>query len=136
MKDEEISQDHKNMEMAFRLKDEGNIFFKNKDYKKAISKYVRVNLYLKGLIEDKSSAGQDPAMSMLTKRKKETLDADEKKTCNELQAVVYLNLAVSFHIEKNFQKAIENAKKSIQYNPTIKGYYRLGQSYKAVQNFE
>ena len=84
MKDEEISQDHKNMEMAFRLKDEGNIFFKNKDYKKAISKYVRVNLYLKGLIEDKSSAGQDPAMSMLTKRKKETLDADEKKTCVEL----------------------------------------------------
>ena len=73
---------------------------------------------------------------MLAKRKKVALDTDEKKACVELQAVVYLNLAVSFHIEKNFQKAIENAKKSIQYNPTIKGYYRLGQSYKAVQNYE
>ena len=84
MKDDEISQDHKNMQMAFSLKDEGNNFFKNKDYKKAISKYVRVNLYLKGLIDDKSNEGQDPAMSMLTKRKKQTLDEEEKKACIDL----------------------------------------------------
>ena len=52
MKDEEESIDRKNMTAALTLKEEGNIFFKSKDYKKAISKYVRVNLYLKGIIVD------------------------------------------------------------------------------------
>ena len=74
------------MELAFSLKEEGNVFFKNKDYKKAISKYVRVFLYLKGIIGDKNAelSGQDPAMSMLAKRKKTTLNADEKDACTEL----------------------------------------------------
>ena len=37
------------MKTAFDLKDEGNFFFKQKDYKKAISKYSKVELYIKPL---------------------------------------------------------------------------------------
>ena len=47
---------------------------------------MRVFLYLKGIIGDKNAelSGQDPAMSMLAKRKKTTLNADEKDACTEL----------------------------------------------------
>ena len=55
----------------------------------------------------------DPAVSMLAKRKVSNLTAEEKKVCSELQSVVYLNLAVCFHLEKNYIKAIDNAKKSV-----------------------
>jgi len=32
------------------LKDEGNLFFKNKEYQKAISKYARVAMFTKSLL--------------------------------------------------------------------------------------
>ena len=32
---------------AFEMKEEGNYWFKQKDYKKAISKYCRVQLFIK-----------------------------------------------------------------------------------------
>ena len=47
--EEELSQEKKMMKTAFDLKDEGNFFFKQKDYKKAISKYSKVELYIKPL---------------------------------------------------------------------------------------
>ena len=37
-------------EYAKQLKDEGNMYFKMKDYKKAISKYSRIQLFTKSLI--------------------------------------------------------------------------------------
>ena len=55
------------------------MFFKQKDYKKAISKYVRVNLYLKTIIDQFSKKkNDDPAMAMLGQRNKCTLKDDEK----------------------------------------------------------
>ena len=46
----EQTQDQKNMQQAFQLKEEGNFFFKGKEYKKAIGKYCRINLYLKMIL--------------------------------------------------------------------------------------
>ena len=51
------------MKTAFDLKDEGNTLFKAKEYKKAISKYSKVELYLKPLAPPKiSAADMDPTM--------------------------------------------------------------------------
>ena len=119
------------MQQAFALKEEGNFLFKSKDYKKAIGKYIRINLYLKNILaqsggEDQADPQADPAMAMLSGRMKTTLSAEEVKSCRELQATAYLNMAVCHHLQKNYQKSAENARKSSQMNPSIKAYYREG----------
>ena len=61
---------------------------------------------------------------------------EEIKSCKDLQATAYLNMAVCHHVTKNYQKAADNAKKSSNLNPSIKAYYREGQAYKQLQNYE
>ena len=130
----EYTDDEKLVLQAKMYKEEGNVHFKRKDYKKAISKYCRVYLFLKTTVDELTAkkrggddaAGGDPAMAMLAKRQKSTLTKEQKNEVKELQATTYLNLAVCFHLEKKYDKAIDNAKKSIELNPTIKGFYRLG----------
>ena len=45
-------------------------------------------------------------------------------------------MAICWYLQKNFEKSKDNAQKSIEYNKSIKAYYRLGQSYKALGDFE
>ena len=52
------------IESAYTLKDEGNFYFKQKDYKKAIGKYARVELYIKPLAALDEAA--DPTMAMVS----------------------------------------------------------------------
>ena len=55
------------IEKAYAFKEEGNFFFKQKDYKKAISKYARVELYVKPLAAlDEDNTGADPTMAMVS----------------------------------------------------------------------
>ncbi len=49
------------MEYAKTLKEEGNNFFKVKDYKKALSKYSKVQLFTKNLISS-SGSGEEGQM--------------------------------------------------------------------------
>ena len=54
------------MKTAFSLKDEGNFYFKTKDYKKAISKYSKVQLYIKPLAPPEIAADDmDPTLKMM-----------------------------------------------------------------------
>lgn len=136
---QELSPDQKLMQQAFALKEEGNYLFKTKDFKKAIGKYVRINLFLKNILSSSGEGGQgegDPAMAMLQGRMKTTLTQEEIQACKELQATAYLNMAICHHLTKNFQKAAENAQKSSGLNPSIKAFYREGQAWKAMANYE
>ena len=69
----QMSEEEKQIWEAHKYKDEGNQFFKAKDYKKAISKYVRVHLYLKSIVEQ-ANKNADPALTMAMK--KSTLSDD------------------------------------------------------------
>jgi len=64
---------------AFKLKDEGNAFFKAKDYKKAIGKYVRIKLYLKSLSSEIEGAENDPSLSMVSKMNQTVVSDEDKK---------------------------------------------------------
>ncbi len=57
------------LQTAYELKDEGNYFFKQKDYKKAISKYCKIQLYLKPLAPPALSDDSDPSMAMMSGKK-------------------------------------------------------------------
>ena len=128
--EEELPQEKKMMKTAFDLKDEGNMYFKQKDYKKAISKYSKVELYLKPLAPPKiDTADIDPMMGMMGGNMKQfSLSEEEIKACHELQATAFLNHAVCWHLQQEYERAEANAKKSLLYNKTIKAYYRLGQA--------
>ena len=39
-------------------------------------------------------------------------------------------------MEQKYEKAAENAKKSVDLNATIKGFFRLGQSLKMAKRFD
>lgn len=98
------------IEKAKSMKDEGNFFFKQKDYKKAISKYCRVQLYIKPVAPLESSSAGDPTLSMVSGMKQFKIDAELTKECHELQAVAYLNMAICWYLLKNYEKSKENAK--------------------------
>ena len=77
-KGSELKGDQKLMHTAMGMKDEGNFYFKQKDYKKAISKYVRIHLYLKNILsqftDDPKANEGNPAMAMLGDKMKTTLN--------------------------------------------------------------
>jgi hypothetical protein len=45
------------VKMAFQYKEEGNAFFKVKEFKKALSKYMRVFLFTRALLPETRPAG-------------------------------------------------------------------------------
>ena len=135
--EEEPKPELKMMQKAFDLKDEGNYYFKQKDYAKAISKYCRVQLFIKPLAPpDVEATETDPSLSMVQNMKQYSLTPDELKSCRELQASAFLNIAICYHLTKEYQKAIDNCQKSLAYNKVIKCYYRMGQAHKGLLNYE
>lgn len=48
------------------------------------------------------------------------------EVCKKLQGTTYLNLAICHFMNKNYEKSVKNAEMSLDYNKTIKAYYRLG----------
>ena len=73
------------IEKAYAFKEEGNFFFKQKDYKKAISKYARVELYVKPLAAlDEDNTGADPTMAMVSGMSQYKLSKEQKKELHEL----------------------------------------------------
>ena len=73
------------IEKAHEYKEEGNFHFKNKDYKKAIGKYSRVELYIKPLAgQDEDTSGGDPTMAMVNGMSQYKLSKEQKKELHVL----------------------------------------------------
>jgi len=83
------------------LKEEGNQFFKQKDYKKAISKYVKVQLYIKPLAPPESTGGEgdkDPGLAMAQNMKQFEITPEEMEECRKLQGTSFLNLSICHYM--------------------------------------
>ena len=78
------SQDEINIEKAYALKDEGNFFFKQKDYKKAIAKYCRVELFVKPIAPLEGGDSADPGLMMAQGMNKSTVTKETKTLLHEL----------------------------------------------------
>ena len=132
----EIVDDTRNLNLlqkAVTLKEEGNEFFKNKEYAKARSKYARVFPYTKGL--SSSGSGVDGMVEMAIKSKIKVSDG----LCREatvLERDVNNNLAMIYIIEKDYTKAITKATLSLKIEETPKAYYRRGKAYGLKNDFE
>ena len=96
------------------LKDEGNMYFKQKEIAKAISKWCKVTLYTKSFLPSKG--GEDLILSIIKKHK--TSDKDQQEMIN-LQAVTDLNMATAFFRLKRYDKCIQKATLSLDLKKTI-----------------
>ena len=102
--DDKVTEDdvQENINIAIKLKQEGNDLFKAKDYSNALTKYSQIDIYIKSLAPLKDSEKIDgfeiPSLS------------DEKvKEVHDLQASSHLNQSICYHFLKKYQKSIDSA---------------------------
>jgi tetratricopeptide (TPR) repeat protein len=124
------------LEQADVLKNEGNEFFKVKDYGKARSKYGRVFAYIKGIAAGQIE-GNDVSSDVGAKIALKGLVNEEiKNRATNLERDVNNNMAMVYLYEKKWPKVIEKATASIRIDPSPKAYFRRGKAYSMKNNFE
>jgi tetratricopeptide (TPR) repeat protein len=124
------------LEQADVLKNEGNEFFKLKDYGKARSKYSRVFAYTKGIAAGQIEAGDDSSDVGAKIALKGLVNEELKNRATNLERDVNNNMAMVYLYEKKWPKVIEKATASIRIDPSPKAYFRRGKAYSMKNNFE
>ena len=97
---------------GYRLKDEGNQKFKAGKYHKALRRYHKVFLYIKGLPKASDEMSQYAAGA-----KAEVLSEREECSVDSLTAVVQNNLAMTFLKLKRADEAVAAADKCLALQP-------------------
>jgi len=116
-----LLQTDDNIRQALEFKEQGNAAFKAGDYKKAVSNYHKMGMYVKTL----DTAGQDPS-GMGIGKGKEISDEDKAKV-RELKLSHHLNLAMCLMKLENWDKAITNCSKALEVDEhSVKALFRRG----------
>lgn len=113
------------------LKEAGNVYFKAKDYKKALSKYSLIRMYIRSILppEDKEAASFTQGVGVQA-TDKEIMEA------KELGSASFLNMSICFFLLGEYQKAVEKATESLKYKKTLKALYRRAKAYQKRNDFE
>ena len=131
-----------------RLKEEGNQFFKDKNYIKARGCYGRIELHSKPFLEDIDASGadvEDFSLGMVSKaagtENSTNLTAAEKKELKEICVAAYNNNAQCWNkadipAEKKFLKVIEKANLGLAVTPTYKGFFIRATARGALKDYE
>ena len=115
---------------AERLKAEGNLFFKQKEFKKAFSCYHKVFFMINGIIDPHDE------INKYSLKNSEVVTPEILEKVKELKSSVFLNMSQIDIINKNYGKAVERASKSLEIKKNIKGFYRRGIAYIEINEFE
>ena len=138
------SKDVASLLEARKLKETGNKLFNSNEYEGAVAKYsevyeqLRPHLDWRGDFDDpclQFEAAIQRSESKSGDKFVSTLTAEQKNECGDLQATVFLNMAVCYNKLKDYVEASEHAQKSVDLRPTIKGFYRLGHALKKLGDF-
>ncbi|CAD8105266.1 unnamed protein product [Paramecium sonneborni] len=116
MNNQELTIQEK-IKMAQQYKDEGNQYFKNQDWKKALTCYHKVFLYINGLISQENELAQYAKNQLTTQ--------EETNIIQQLKCQTFGNMAQVYINQQKYDKGREVAKKSLEINKNIKVLYRL-----------
>jgi tetratricopeptide (TPR) repeat protein len=109
------------IEAGMKLKEEGNQHVKEGEYRKACRSYRRVFGCINGLISK-----DNEAMAKFSKPDDMMTDEDFAQV-TQLKSVVYSNLALCYLKLKEFDNALEQAEKAIEFDKNnIKALHRKG----------
>ncbi|CAD8180709.1 unnamed protein product [Paramecium octaurelia] len=102
---------------AQKYKEEGNVHFKNQDWKKALTCYHKVFLYVNGLISKDDELAQYSQNQLTTQ--------EETHVILQLKSQTYGNMAQVYINQQKFDKGREAALNSLQISQNIKVLFRL-----------
>eukprot|EP01035_Chromulina_nebulosa_P004337 gene4337-5925_t len=128
---------------ALALKEKGNAFFKNSEYKKAIRQYAMSQSYTKGMPgrgATNSILSAVVAPSMLqnsTAGSVGSLTPELESEINSLEVTVKTNLSACYIKIGDAEKAIKNAKEALALNPQAwKSTIRLAEAQVLAKDYE
>lgn len=109
------------VKQAQAYKEEGNQHFSEGNYKKALSSYHKVILYLKGL-----QPAPEGSKAATSKVPEET---------QKLMQQTKLNMAACYLKVGEHQKCVDACSDVLQHGPSAKAHFRRGQAYLELRNF-
>lgn len=115
---------------AERLKLEGNEFYRAQNYKKALSCYHKVFFMINGFLDPSNKYNE------YSSKKQEAVTEEMLKSIKDLKYTTYLNMSQIYIFNKNFEKAVESATKSLEIKENVKAWFRRGSSYIELNEFE
>ena len=122
--------------IATEYKEAGNVFFKENDFKKAVSSYAKVLAFVRGLPGSKrglEGVGQLAADYTTAV----TVTPEQDQQAAELECVVMTNMATCYLKQKNPRKAVEYVDKTLAINPTSwKAMLRKAEAHVQMSNFD
>ena len=124
------------LSVATEYKEAGNVFFKDNDFKKAVSSYAKVLAFVRGLpgskrgLEGVGQLAADYSTAV-------TVTPEQDQQAAELECVVMTNMATCYLKLKNPRKAVEYVDKTLAINPTSwKAMLRKSEAHVQMSNFD
>jgi tetratricopeptide (TPR) repeat protein len=113
---------------ALALKEQGNVLFKNGEYKKAAQCYRRIFGHINGLVAPGSGMEQ---------YSKSVMNSDQVNQVQEIKATVYRNLAMVYVKTQEWSRVVEMADKALEIKEKdAKSHLRKGQALIALHMFD
>ncbi|KAM3141153.1 hypothetical protein pb186bvf_006758 [Paramecium bursaria] len=104
---------------ALDFKAKGNEAYQQNEYKKALTNYHKVFLYLNGLVD------KDSELTQYAQNQPKMNENQSKQIC-EIKTAVYNNMAQIYIHQEQWDKGQKAAKNSLNLKESSKGLYRLG----------